>query len=168
VTRDQRRADGQPTKQVGIAEYAVVTDDTQLSTSGVGSCLGIVLQDGFSDVSGLIHVMLPTAAESRDGNPAKFVDTGLPLLIEEMVEAGASKRRLEGWVVGGSEMLSFSSDGDSIGSRNIAAAKQAFDHYSIDVTGTDVGGSHGRSIRFDPANGSVVIQTADDNTTQTI
>jgi len=112
--------------------------------------------------------MLPTAAESRDGNPAKFVDTGLPLLIEEMVDAGASKRRLEGWVVGGSEMLSFSSDGDSIGKRNIAAAKQAFEHYGIDVVGTDVGGSHGRSIRFEPASESVVIQTADDNTTQTI
>ena len=92
MTRDRQRADGSPTKQVGIAEYTVVTDDTQLSTSGVGSCLGIVLRDSFSDVSGLIHVMLPTAAESRDGNPTKFVDTGLPLLIEEMVEAGASKR----------------------------------------------------------------------------
>jgi len=112
--------------------------------------------------------MLPTAEESRDGNPAKFVDTGLPLLIEEMVEAGASKRRLEGWVVGGSEMLSFSSDGDSIGSRNIAAAKQALEHYGIGVAGTDVGGSHGRSIRFDPASESVSIQTAKDNTTQTI
>ncbi len=168
MTRDRRRADKPQTKQVGIAEYAVVTDDTQLSTSGVGSCLGIVLRDSFSEVAGLIHVMLPTAAESRDGNPAKFVDTGLPLLIEEMVEAGASKRRLEGWVVGGSEMLSFASGDDSIGSRNIAAAKQAFEQYGIDVAGTDVGGSHGRSIRFDPANEAVGIQTADSNTTQTI
>jgi len=168
VTRDRQRRSSAPLKQVGIAEYAVVTDETVLSTSGVGSCLGIVLRDSFNDVSGLIHVMLPTAEESRDGNPAKFVDTGLPLLIEEMVEAGASKRRLEGWVVGGSEMLSFSSDGDSIGSRNIAAAKQGFKQYGIDVAGTDVGGSHGRSIRFDPASESVSIQTAADNTTQTI
>lgn len=145
-----------------------MTDETQLSTSGVGSCLGIVLRDALSDVSGLIHVMLPTAAKSRDGTPAKFVDTGVPLLIEEMVEAGASKHRLEGWVVGGSEMLSFSMDGDSIGSRNIAAAKQAFEQYGIDVAGTDVGGSHGRSIRFEPARESVVIQTAENNTTQTI
>ena len=112
--------------------------------------------------------MLRKAADGRDDNATKHVGTGLALLIEEMVEAGASKRRLEGWVVGGSEMLSFSSDGDSIGSRNIAAAKQAFEHYGIDVVGTDVGGSHGRSIRFDPADEAVTIQTADDNTTQTI
>lgn len=159
-----RRADR---RKVGIAEYAVANGGTTLITSGVGSCLGIVLHDSFNDISGLVHVMLPTADESRDSNRAKFVDSGVPLLIEAMEDAGASPQRLKGWVVGGSEMLSFSSDGDSIGSRNIAAAKHVLSEHGISVAGTDVGGSHGRSMSFDPKTETVTIRTADD-TTQTI
>lgn len=163
-----RSSDQGPTRRkVGIAEYVVVTGGTKLVTSGVGSCLGIVLHDGYNNVSGLIHVMLPTAEESRDTNQAKFVDSGVPMLIEAMEGAGASRRRLQAWVVGGSEMLSFSSDGDSIGKRNIAAAKHVLSELRIDVAGTDVGGNHGRSMTFDPVTETVTIQTADD-TTQTI
>lgn len=167
MTQNRTSDRGADRENVGIAEYAVVTGGTKLITSGVGSCLGIVLHDDSNGVSGLIHVMLPTADESSDTNQAKFVDSGVPLLIEAMEEQGARSRRLQGWVVGGSEMLDFSSDGDSIGSRNIEAAKHVLSNHNITVVGTDVGGSHGRSMSFDPRTGTVTIQTADD-TTQTI
>lgn len=167
MTHNRDADRGLDRRKVGIAEYAVANGGTTLVTSGVGSCLGIVLHDSLNDISGLIHVMLPTAEESRDTNRAKFVDSGVPLLIEEMEEAGASRRRLKAWVVGGSEMLSFSSDGDSIGNRNITAAKHVLSNHGISVAGTDVGGNHGRSLSFDPETETVTIRTADD-TTQTI
>lgn len=167
MTQNRTSNRGADRENVGIAEYAVVNGGTKLVTSGVGSCLGIVLYDSYNDISGLIHVMLPTADESSDTNQAKFVDSGVPLLIEAMEEEGARTRRLQGWVVGGSEMLDFSSGGDSIGSRNIEAAKHVLSNHNVNVVGTDVGGSHGRSMSFDPATEAVTIQTADD-TTQTI
>lgn len=164
MTTNKRSKPASDKKQVGIAEYAVVTDDTRLLTSGVGSCLGIVLHDDYNGVSGLIHVMLPAAEESREENPAKFVDSGIPLLVEEMEAVGASQRRMRAWVVGGSEMLEFASGGDSIGSRNIAAAKQTLAEHNLSVADTDVGGNHGRSVSFDPATKTVTIRTADDTT----
>lgn len=164
MTQNRTTDRGGDRENVGISEYAVVTGGTKLVTSGVGSCLGIVLHDDYNDVSGLIHVMLPQADESTDSEPAKFVDSGVPLLIEAMEDAGASSRRLQGWVAGGSEMLDFSSGGDSIGSRNIEAAKHVLSEHNISVVGTDVGGSHGRSMSFDPATETVTIQTADDTT----
>jgi chemotaxis protein CheD len=154
-------------RKIGIAEYAVVTDETVLVTSGLGSCLGIVLYDGRNSVSGLIHVMLPSVDLARDTTPAKFVDTGLPLLIDEMVKVGANANRLRAWIVGGSEMLQFNSDGESIGSRNIAMAEQLIEELGIRLVDSDVGGNHGRSLRFDPAEETVSIRTADDST-QTI
>lgn len=153
-----------PAQKVGIAEYAVVTDQTMLVTSGLGSCLGIVLHDAENEISGLIHVMLPTEATARDSNPAKFVDTGVPLLIEEMRAVGADPRALRAWVVGGSEMINFSSNKESIGSRNIRAAERIFRQYDLDVVGSDVGGGHGRSIKFDPRTQTVAIRTADERT----
>jgi chemotaxis protein CheD len=153
-------------RKIGIAEYAVVTDETVLVTSGLGSCLGIILYDQRNSVSGLIHVMLPSVDHARDTTPAKFVDTGLPLLIDEMVEAGADANRLRAWIVGGSEMLQFNSTGESIGSRNIAMAEQLLEELGIRLVDADIGGNHGRSLRFDPAEETVSIRTADDSIQQ--
>jgi len=158
--------DAQPAgrRKIGIAEYAVVTDETLLVTSGLGSCLGIILYDPRNTVSGLIHVMLPTVDQARDSTPAKFVDTGIPLLVDEMEAAGADRSAMEARIVGGSEMIQFSSNGDSIGSRNIALAEQLLEEYGIPIVGSDVGGGHGRSIQFDPAAGELSIRTADEET----
>ena len=154
-------------RKIGIADYAVVTDETVLITSGLGSCLGIALHDPQAMVSGLVHVMLPSVSQARDSTPAKFVDTGLPLLIEEMTDSGAQLDRLRAWIVGGSEMIQFTANDGSIGSRNIEMAKQLLDDQGLRLVGSDVGGNHGRSIAFDPATAELTIRTADD-TQQTI
>ena len=157
-------ADTQPLKRqkIGIAEYAVVTDETVLITSGLGSCLGIVLHDPGEMVSGMVHVMLPSISQARDSTPAKFVDTGLPLLIDEMVDVSARSDRLQAWIAGGSEMIQFTSSDGSIGSRNIELAEQLIAEHDLELVGSDVGGSHGRSIAFDPAAAELTIRTADD------
>lgn len=154
-------------RKIGIAEYAVVTDETVLITSGLGSCLGIVLYDPGEMISGLVHVMLPSVSQARDSTPAKFVDTGVPLLIDEMVDAGARTNALQAWIVGGSEMIQFTSSEGSIGSRNIAMAEQLLETHNVELVDSDVGGNHGRSIAFDPSTAELTIRTADD-TKQTI
>jgi len=68
--------------KVGIAEYKVTTDTAVLTTSGLGSCIGIAIYDERSDAAGLVHIMLPTAEEMADGNRAKFADTGVETLDE--------------------------------------------------------------------------------------
>lgn len=149
-------------QKIGIAEYAVVTDKTVLITSGLGSCLGIVLHDPGELVSGMVHVMLPSISQARDSTPAKFVDTGLPLLIDEAVAAGARTNRLQAWIAGGSEMIQFTASDGSIGSRNIDMAEQLIAEHGLELVGSDVGGNHGRSIAFDPATAELTIRTADD------
>ncbi len=149
-------------QKIGIAEYAVVSDETILITSGLGSCLGIVLHDPRALISGMIHVMLPSISQARDSTPAKFVDTGIPLLIDEVVDAGAQATRLQAWIAGGSEMLQFTASEGSIGSRNIEMAEQLIDEHRLELVGSDVGGNHGRSIAFDPSTAELTIRTADD------
>ncbi len=81
--------------KVGIAEYKVTTEPAVLTTSGLGSCIGIAVYDTRNTVAGLVHVMLPSAADIDGGNHAKFADTGIEVLIEAMADAGASTEAME-------------------------------------------------------------------------
>lgn len=148
--------------KVGIAEYEVATDGEELTTSGLGSCVGLALVDTQNAVAGLIHVMLPESAEMADGKPAKFADTGTELLIEEMTTVGASLEAMEAKLAGGSDMLDFSEGGSGIGERNVVQVRKSLEEFGIPITGEDVGGDHGRSLRLEPDSGELVVKSANE------
>lgn len=150
--------------KVGIAEYEVTTDGTALTTSGLGSCIGVAVLETEADVAGLVHVMLPSAEEG-EGNEAKFADTGVEVLVEAMEDAGADREHMSAKIAGGSDMLDFSNNGSSIGSRNATAVREALDRYDIPVESEDVGGDHGRSLRLEAATGELVIKSANQDAT---
>lgn len=152
--------------KVGIAEYEVSTNGAILTTSGLGSCIGVALHDTTTGAAGLVHVMLPSAEEVDDGNPAKFADTGTTLLVDEMADAGANVRTIEAKIAGGSDMLDFSDDGESIGTRNAATVRKTLADHDIPVVGEDVGGDHGRSLRFEAASGDLIVKSANEDDTR--
>jgi len=146
--------------KVGIAEYQVTTDPAVLTTSGLGSCIGIALYDEPTGAAGLVHIMLPTAEDVSGGNAAKFADTGVAALVEALEDAGASKRTMEAKIAGGSDMLDFSESGSSIGSRNLDQVQDTLAEYGIPIAGEDVGGDHGRSLRLESDTGDLVVKSA--------
>lgn len=159
--------DSQPERlKVGIAEYEVTADGATLTTSGLGSCVGVGLYSPVSGVAGLVHVMLPAADEMNDGKPAKFADTGTELLVEELESVGAERRNIEAKIAGGSDMLDFSEGGSGIGDRNVEQVKQTLADHDIPITGEDVGGDHGRSLRLKATTGNLIVRSAnrDDQT----
>jgi len=147
--------------KVGIAEYEVTTEPTAiLTTSGLGSCIGVALYDESAGAAGLVHVMLPTAEDVEGGNRAKFADTGVAELVEALEDAGASQRTMEAKIAGGSDMLDFSENGSSIGSRNLEQVRATLDEYGIPIAGEDVGGDHGRSLQLEADTGDLVVKSA--------
>lgn len=72
--------------KVGIAQMDIVKAPSTIRTSGLGSCVGVVVYDQSKGIAGLIHIMLPDSkvAKSRTMNIAKFADTGIPALIEAL------------------------------------------------------------------------------------
>jgi chemotaxis protein CheD len=148
--------------KVGIAEYEVTTDGAHLTTSGLGSCIGVGLVDVASGVAGLVHVMLPSAEEVDDDNPAKFADSGTELLVAEMERNGADASGLRAKIAGGSDMLDFSESGASIGARNADQVRETLADHGIPIVGEDVGGDHGRSLRLEAATGDLVVKSANE------
>ncbi|MFB6296482.1 MAG: chemotaxis protein CheD [Halobacteriales archaeon] len=152
-------------RRLGIAEHEVATEPAVLTTSGLGSCVGIALYDG-GGRGGLAHCMLPSAADADDADakPAKYVDTAIETLRAELVEAGASPGDLRAKIAGGSDMLGLSG-GPTVGERNAAAAREELDARGIPVVATETGGGQGRSLAFETATGRLSIAAADGSET---
>lgn len=149
---------------VKIADMAVLNDEGVLVTLGLGSCVGIALYDRQTRVGGLAHILLDESQKfckrgSNSFNPAKYVDTALPLLLKKMESLGASKSSVVAKIAGGSSLFNFNTGQKGVGEKNVQAARQILQDLKIELISEDVGGSHGRTMRFFVETGQVVIKT---------
>lgn len=140
--------------RVGIAESKLVDSPDRLRTSGLGSCVGIVLYDALKKTAGMGHIMLPdsTMAKKKDLNRAKYADTAIEDLLKGLKGAGASTYRIKAKMAGGAQMFQLkpASDLMRIGPRNVDAVRRMLHQFNIPIEAEDVGGRSGRTIEFDP------------------
>ena len=147
--------------KVSIAEYAVSSEGT-LTTSGLGSCLGIAICDPETEIGSLVHPMLPHRDGDESRPPERFVDSGIDIVVETLLSNGADRSSLRAKITGGAAVVGFGNDdGDSIGDRNVAAAREVFGDRGIDIVGEEVGGGCGRTMRVDAATGEVTVKRTD-------
>lgn len=147
-----------PPIRVGIADFGV-SSAAPLSTSGLGSCLGVAFIDRSASIGGLLHPMLPYRPEGDSRTPATYVDAGITTLLDAMSREGAATPRIEAKLTGGAKILDVTAE-DSIGDRNIAAAREVLAATGIEIIAEDVGGSVGRTVKLDPKTGSLEVKRA--------
>ncbi|MEQ2526507.1 chemotaxis protein CheD [Robertmurraya yapensis] len=149
--------------KVGIADMNIVTTPNLIRTSGLGSCVGVVVYDQAKELAGLAHVMLPDSSLAKSGimNIAKYADTAVKELVSRMIELGARSYSLKAKIAGGAQMFQFTSSNDMmrIGPRNVEAVKRELAMLKITLVAEDVGGSSGRTIEFDPKTCLLNIRT---------
>lgn len=145
---------------VDIADFAVVGSDGVLVTAGLGSCVALALHDPSTGIAGLAHILLPSVGTGPPSiHPAKYADTGVPLLLEEMRRHGA-RGRIVARMAGGARMFaSLLPTGINMGQRNIDATRAALERLAIPVVAEDVGGEYGRSVRVTAATGAMTIRS---------
>lgn len=153
-------------QRIGIADGAVVSRPNRLRTSGLGSCVGLVVFDLQSGVAGMVHVMLPVApphSSGRDLNkPQKYADSGVRWLVGELQGLGVSVRQLRAKMAGGAQMFASLSASDilRVGPRNVEAVHEQLQFHRIPVVSQDVGGTEGRTIEFDSQTQTLMVRTA--------
>lgn len=149
--------------KVGISDLNLVHAPNKIRTSGLGSCVGIVIYDLAKKVAGLAHIMLPDSSLTREQNFNKFkyADTAIPYMIEQLQQAGARKFALKAKIAGGAQMFQLSSESNMmrIGPRNVEAVEKILNEYRIPILAKDVGGNRGRTIEFDPLTGDLKVRT---------
>lgn len=149
--------------KVGIADLNTTTGDISIRTSGLGSCVGVVVYDLTKKVAGLAHVMLPDSSLTRQVkfNKFKYADTALDVLIERLEALGARRFALKAKIAGGAQMFQMATNSDimRIGPRNVEAVKEKLEALRIPIIACDVGGNSGRTIEFYPVTGKLKIRT---------
>ena len=147
--------------RVRIADHAVAKGDGMVVTLGLGSCVAIALHDTAYNVGGLAHVLLPNREMSRDTvNRAKFPETAVPLLLEEMRALG-SRGPVVAKIAGGASMFGsvLAGSAGNIGERNVEATCRALDAAQIPLVGRDTGGDFGRSVYLHLRDGRVLVRS---------
>lgn len=149
-------------KKVGMADLKVCRAPDAVTTLGLGSCVGVALYDKTSRIAGLVHVMLPDSTQVRQNqNRAKFADTGIDYLIEQMIKVGANRRNLTAKIAGGAQMFAFNGNSDMlrVGERNVEAVKKKLNAMGIRILAEDTGLNFGRTVEFYPETGDFVIKS---------
>jgi chemotaxis protein CheD len=144
---------------ISVGSYMVSKNPSILTCIGLGSCLAIALYDRNRRIGGLTHSMLPQYKEGRDrSNPAKYVDTSIFLMVDDLIRMGSDKSSLNAKIVGGSQMFKFQNPGIlDIGKRNIQIAKETLKREGIPLVASDIGGNKGRTISFKVNTGKIDI-----------
>jgi chemotaxis protein CheD len=106
--------------------------------------------------------MLPDSKQARaSDNPAKFADTGMPLLLRDVLALGAVRSRLVAKMAGGAQMFAFANATDimRVGARNAEAVKAILSDMKIRLLAEDTGGTYGRTVSIDLETGSYKVKT---------
>jgi len=151
-------------RAVAIGEIA--TSDAPndvLVAYGLGSCVAICLYDPVAQAGGMLHALLPTApdkSKTRENRP-KFVDEGVPMLLEALSRLGVKRHRLTVRLCGGADVLSaLSLNGtSSIGKRNVLAAEAALLAAGLKVQAQATRGNIGRTVKLHISNGLVTVRS---------
>lgn len=146
---------------VGVAELQVGETPIIFKTI-LGSCIGIALYDAKLCVGGLAHVMLPCARNGKGAkNPAKFMNTAVPALVNQLVRRHRSAQRsLKAKIIGGATMFTHRKSTHptlDIGNNNIKAVRMCLRSLRIPIVAEDVGADYGRRIEFHLDSGLVRV-----------
>ncbi len=146
---------------VGIADYKVSSSpDHVLATYALGSCVGLSLYDRRVGIGGLIHCMLPLGRKEPEKSrrcPARFVDTGVMLLLKKLLRRGCRKSDMVAKVAGGATVFK----GENlfcIGKRNYTVVRKILWKNDILIEASDVLGRATRTMFLYVATGQTSVR----------
>lgn len=137
--------------------------DAEIKTYALGSCIAVVLLDPQTRTVGMVHVALPESkinlVKAKE-KPGYFADTGVPLLLQEMVRHGCQPKG-KGLIIklaGGAAIMDYN-DTFNIGKRNLLAIKKILWSYGLGPRSEDVGGTFSRTVSVSVRTGEVILSS---------
>jgi len=134
--------------------------DAVLVTYSLGSCLGVSLYDPAAQIGGMIHFQLPESKmdpQRAEREPFMFCDSGMEILIDNMIHRGAAKSRIIVKTAGGAAMKA-GPKGFDIGKRNILSLRKVLWKHGLFLKGQHVGGDLPRNFYLHINDGTVLIK----------
>ena len=141
---------------LNIGDVVASRGTVNFTCFGLGSCIGLFLQDRLTGISGGAHIFLPEK-DALDGRTDKFYDvtSALEELLKQFRLQGSTLEALRAKMVGGANVLESEID---TGERNIQVLRQELIARKIFIAATDVGGKHCRTVRFEGQSGQLTVK----------
>lgn len=140
-------------------EHRVVAEPGVVISTLLGSCVAVCLQDPVARVGGMNHFLLgEPGADCTVGKSdmQRYGVHAMELLINAMMQFGASRPRLRAHLYGGANIIAGLG---AIGSSNAAFARQFMETEGIAVGRCELGGTRARKVEFMPYEGRVRATT---------
>lgn len=130
-------------------EHAIVCEPDAVLTTILGSCVATCLHDPVARIGGMNHFLLPGEV-GASGESMKYGVNAMELLINGLLQKGASRSRLQAKLFGGGQVMNNLSD---IGAQNAEFARRFLQTEGIQIVSASLGGDRARRIRYWPATG---------------
>jgi len=147
---------------VGVGDFKVSNNKNDIiKTFALGSCVAVIVFDKKKIVGGMLHVALPDSNANIEKSrqlPGYFVDTGIPVLFNNLKKLGAESRSSWIKIAGGASIADPSSYFD-IGKRNVLAIKKFLWKNNLGIIAEDTGGNFSRTVSLDVETGEVIISS---------
>jgi chemotaxis protein CheD len=144
---------------VGECKASKSLNDT-LKTKALGSCVAVIMLDPLNRSIGLLHAALPDSSINKNKlieRPGMFVDSGIPLLIKEMMKLGYDgKSRMIVKLAGGASIMDHNQI-FNIGKRNLHTARKVLWAHKMGAMAEDVGGTISRIVTIETKTGKVTL-----------
>ena len=146
---------------VNVADMKLSTSlDAELTTYGLGPCIGITFFDPRARVGALLHAQLPLARANASralASPFTYVDRGIIETLRALAACGADRQRLVVHLAGGAAGI----HGAEIGPRNVVVAERMMERHHLLVVERQLGGNVARTMTLDLASGRTSIRAVE-------
>lgn len=133
----------------------------------LGTCLGVALYDRTKRIGGMIHILLPEPPGfATPDYQEKYASTGVPLLINKLLDLGATRDNLEASIAGGALVGPVSQQDMNldIGGRSLDIASTILKANDIKVIQSETGGFFTCTLELDMESGETQIKPAWEDT----
>lgn len=149
-------------KLVGIGQMVMSADAQDVLTApNLGSCLGVAIYDKKSKRGAVIHCMLPLSKSNPDkaqSEPYLYVDTGLVMMLDQMLKNGSSKSDLV-IVAAGCSNINDTNNVFEIGKKNHTVFRKVMWKNNLLIKAEHVGQDLSRTFSLHMATGEVWVKT---------
>lgn len=150
-----------------------VTQDDEMITTVLGSCVSACIRDAVTGIGGMNHFMLPETSKSRlasrdeavVGSAFRYGNYAMEHLINTILQYGGKRKNLEVKLFGGGKIIATLGD---VGARNIAFVMDYVDTEALKLVSHDLGDIYPRKVNFYPQTGRVRMKKIKDLHNETI
>jgi chemotaxis protein CheD len=146
---------------LNIGEVKTDVEPSIFTCFGLGSCIGLFVQDRVVGISGGAHILLPEREKANAKDRRCYnVKDALDQLFEQFLRSGSTLDSLRAKFVGGANIITASGN---MGERNIRSVIDHLVLHKIFIAALDVGGHSSRTAHFDSSTSELRVRTSDSN-----